>query len=259
MILITDLLINIILGIISGILTIIIIYLLKRCYEYIKISRNATIENGLKLKVGRCNVKINIGKIENINKYEKNAAVVLPANTSFIDDCIHDTNSALGSYFQKYYPEKIKNINKIIKKRLKKENYSTDINGNYEPGTSILLPDPYQVPVKIIITASTVRKLNVGIRAEPSFICKSIQEIFNLSADKKISKIFMPIIGTGHGGLDLYDGLIFLLLSIKHISRKYHHIKTIHIIVLKRDAEELKNLYRVQYLALIKKEYNGDI
>lgn len=251
--------ITLISGIISGILVLIIAFIVKRCWEYIIIKKSATISKGLSLKVSRCKVTIKKGDIQDISAVDKTAAVVLPANTTFVDDCITDPNSALGSYFLKHFPEKIPKMKKVFYKALKKSRYYPNDNREYPPGTTILLPPPFNSPVNIIITAPTDRKEEVGIRAEPSSICKSIQEAFKLTSDKKIKKLYLPILGTGHGGLNIYDGLVFLLLAIKYSSSRFHHIKEINIVVREKDVDKLENIYRVQYLTLIKKEYDGAI
>ena len=71
------------------------------------------------------------------------------------------------------------------------------------------------------------------------------------TAGKKISKVYMPILGSGHGGLDINAALLFLLLSIKHYASLYHHLRSIDIIVVGNDASRLKDSYRLQYLALL--------
>lgn len=232
---------------------------LKKCWEYIKISKKATIQKGLSLQVSRCKVNIKVGQIQDIATVDKSASVVLPANTSFIDDCITDSNSALGAYFMKHFPSKISNLGEVIKGCLNDSGKLLDDEGDYPPGTSIILPSPYDSPVNIILTASTIRKKGVGIVAEPSNISKCIEEVFELTSDKKIRKLYLPILGSGHGGLDLYDALVFLILAIKHSSNKFHHIKEIDIAVREDYAEKFKNIYKLQYLILVKKEYDGGI
>lgn len=69
-----------------------------------------------------------------------------------------------------------------------------------------------------------------------------------LTADKKISKLRMPILGSGHGGLDINDALLFLILAIKHYSKQYHHVKSVDIIVTEIDAPNLKDINMLQYL-----------
>ncbi|MEA2032648.1 MAG: DUF6430 domain-containing protein [Euryarchaeota archaeon] len=213
-----------------------------------KITRRIKIEDGLSLPFGRVSVSLKLGKIQEVSGSSESTTVILPANTTFIDDCITDKNSALGAFFLERYPDKISDIATVIEEQLKRSGYKKSENGTYLPGTTIIMPSPYNTPSKILITASTVRREITGIKAEPSTICECIRQVFMLTADKKISKLRMPILGSGHGGLDINDALLFLILAIKHYSKQYHHVKSVDIIVTEIDAPNLKDINRLQYL-----------
>lgn len=213
-----------------------------------KINRRIKIEDGLSLPFGRVSVNLKVGKIQEVSGSSESTTVILPANTTFIDDCITDKNSALGAFFLEHYPDKISDIATVIEEQLKRSGYTKSENGTYLPGTTIIMPSPYNTPSKILITASTVRREITGINAEPSTICECIRQVFMLTADKKISKLRMPILGSGHGGLDINDALLFLILAIKHYSKQYHHVKSVDIIVTEIDAPNLKDINRLQYL-----------
>lgn len=213
-----------------------------------KINRRIKIENGLSLPFGRVSVNLKVGKVQEVFGSSESTTVILPANTTFIDDCITDKNSALGAFFLEYYPDKISDIATVIEEQLKRSGYKKSENGTYFPGTTIIMPSPYNTPSKILITASTVRREITGINAEPSTICECIRQVFMLTSDKKISKLRMPILGSGHGGLDINDALLFLILAIKHYSKQYHHVKSVDIIVTEIDAPNLKDINRLQYL-----------
>jgi len=210
------------------------------------------LKKGISFSFNGLSIVLRTGKIQEIPKLSKNSAVVLPANTTFIDDCITDPKSALGAFFLKFYPDKIPTrVSEDIEKELRKQHYKKDKNESYPPGTTIILPKEYDTPAKCIITASTIRKEKVGIVAYPGTICECIRQIFEITADKKIERIYMPVIGSGHGGLDINDALLFILLSIKYYSKRYHHIKTVDILITPKDVPRLKDVYRLQYLSLL--------
>ncbi|OYD17267.1 hypothetical protein CH330_00575 [candidate division WOR-3 bacterium JGI_Cruoil_03_51_56] len=225
------------------------IFILTR--EERRINKKARIEDGIPIKSGRILVKLKIGKIQEILGLDETTAVALPANTTFIDDCITDANSALGAFFLKHYPNKISKVTQDIERQLERLGHQKNENGLYSPGTTIILPPEYDIPAKAIITASTIRKEISGIRAEPSTVCECIRQIFMITADKKISKLYIPILGSGHGGLDINEALLFLVVAIKHYSKYYHHLKSIDIIVNENDVPKLKDIYRLQYLMLL--------
>ncbi len=240
-------------SLIIGLILIPIGEIFRRSLEYLKINKCATIRKGITIEFPKCRVNIKIGRIEKITNGSTDAVVILPANTSFIDDCINDKGSALGSYLSTHYGERALKINGVMKKELKKSGYSLLDGERYPIGTSIILPSPYDLPLKVIITAVTNRVHGIGIIATPSGISKCIEEIFKISADKKISRIYLPLIGSGHGGLDKYDTLVFLVLAIKHASESHHHIREANILIRNEDEDEFKEAYRIQYLRLVAK------
>jgi hypothetical protein len=225
-------------------------YILSK--ERISINRKARIESGLTMKFNRTSVNLGIGKIQEISRGDDTVAVVLPANTTFMDDCIKDKNSALGAYMLSQYPDKISEVTEAIGRTLEALGVSKNSDNSYPAGTTIILPPPYNTPVNILITAATIRKEGVGIWAEPSTICQCIQHIFMITSAKKISKLRMPVLGSGHGGLEINAALLFLMLSIKHYASRSHHVKSIDIVVTENDAKRLKDIYKLQYLAQLK-------
>lgn len=217
-----------------------------------KINKKANIESGIFFKFEQVLIKLKKGGIQEIPKLNQAAGVVLPANTTFIDDCITDTNSALGAFFLKYHADKISKVPQDIERQLERLGYQRNKNGTYPLGTTIILPEEYDTPAKTIITASTIRKEISGIRAEPGSICECIRQIFMATADKKIAKLYIPILGSGHGGININEALLFLILSVKHYSKYYHHVKSVDIMVIENDVPKLKkDIYRLQYLTLL--------
>ena len=216
-----------------------------------RINKRATIQKGISFSFNGVSVNLKVGKIQEIPQLSKNSAVVLPANTAFIDDCITDEKSALGAFFLKFYPDRIPDVSKVMEEQLQQQGYQKDNSGFYPLGATIILPPAFDTPAKCIITASTIRKEQVGIRAEPSGICECIKQMFMITSDKKIEKLYMPILGSGHGGLEINDALRFLVLAIKYYSQFFHHIRSVEVVVTETDAPRLKDVYRLQYMMLL--------
>jgi hypothetical protein len=206
----------------------------------------AKIKDGLKLKLAQTTVNLKTGKIQDASGLDRDTAVVLPVNTAFIDNCIRDKNSATGAYILEFYADKVSAIPEIMSKQLEKFGHRKNENGTYAPGTTILLPSPYDTPAKVLMTASTIKKEKIGIISSPTNICECIRNCFELTADKKISKFRMPILGSGHGGLDINDALLILMLTINYYSRIHHHIKQIDLVAVESDIEKLKEA-SIQY------------
>ncbi len=207
--------------------------------------KKPTIEEGMSFSFNQFTINLKVGRIQEISGLNKNSAVVLPANTTFVDDCITDEKSALGAFFLKFYPEKISKVSDNIEQQLHKQGYQKDEDDSYPPGATIVLPEEYNTPAKSIMTASTIRKERLGIWSYPSTICECVRHVFEITADKKVEKLYTPVLGSGHGGLDINDALLFLILSLKYYAKLYHHIKTVDIVVMESDIPKLKDIYRL--------------
>ncbi|GAG60896.1 unnamed protein product, partial [marine sediment metagenome] len=83
--------------------------------------KKPTIEEGMSFSFNQFTINLKVGKIQEISGLNKNSAVVLPANTTFVDDCITDEKSALGSFFLKFYPDKISKVSEDIQRQLQKQ------------------------------------------------------------------------------------------------------------------------------------------
>jgi len=210
-----------------------------------QIREKLTTKKGMRYSFNQLIINVKVGKIQEVSGLTKNTAVVLPANTSFIDDCITDDKSALGAFFLEFFPEKISKVSGDIEQQLQKRGHQKDEDASYPPGTTIILPEEYNTPAKCIMTASTIRREKVGILTSPNTICECIRQVFEITADKKIERLYMPVLGSGHGGLDINDAMLFLILSLKYYSKTFHHIKTVDIMVMESDVKKLKDIKRL--------------
>ncbi len=198
-------------------------------------------DKGVELK--RDNLKINIksGDIQTISNTTRNSAIVLPANTTFVDDCATDVRTAMGAFFTTRFPEEIGQLSSTVKDALDTAGIQVQANGQYAAGTTIMLPDRFAKPAKIVVTASTIRIHGKGILSNPQIICNCIEKILIATANQRIDTIYLPILGSGHGGIDCGLALMFLLLAIFHFSKTYHHIKVVHIVVHPKDIDGLNH------------------
>lgn len=214
------------------------------------IIKKVNIRKGLTLKLKDIIINIKVGEIQEISGIDKSFGIVLPANTSFVDDCITDTKSALGAFMVTHFPDKLGVVGTDIMEQLNSSGYQRNANNTYSPGTTIILPEPYKSLANIIITAATIRRSGVGITSNPAMLSECIKGIFEITADKKISTIQIPVIGSGHGGLEINFALVSLIFSIWFFSKHFHHLKQFNIIVREEDQQRLKYLSR--YICLTK-------
>ena len=155
-------------------------------------------------------------------------------NDTFDDECINDPKSSLGAFFQENFPKGIKEIQGLIANELKDTSHETiDSAKNYPLNTVVYLDGPLGSKQHIILVSVTTKRKNEGIKSDPSYIAKGVLEVFKFSADKKMEKFYMPVLGAGHGGVDfrvaLYSLLLEVIYNLKY--KKFHHVKEINIII----------------------------
>lgn len=195
--------------------------------------------DGTSVKFNSTTLKIKFGDIQDENEVSSDSAFVLPANTTFADDCVTDTKSALGSFFNKHHPEKIPGFAKSIQRILKSKGIETTDGIYYHPSTVLILPEEYSIQSKVILVASSVRNSGKGFRTDPSIISNCIYNLFKETADKRIRKFYLPVIGSGHAGLEITEALNLLILCIKFHSKKFHHPTNITIFVRVNDVGKI--------------------
>lgn len=197
------------------------------------------LRNNTSLKFNSTTITIKIANIQDEENLTNDSAFVLPANTTFADDCVTDNKSALGSFFSKHHSEKLPTFNQRIKEILNNQNILPVEDNHYEPGTVILLPEEFSIKAKVILIASSVRSTDKGFYTDPAIISNSIFNLFKETSEKRISTFYIPIIGSGHAGLELTQALNLLLLCLKFHTKQFHHPKNIFIFVREVDSEKI--------------------
>jgi len=209
------------------------LYVIFRSKQTKKLKDNTT------LKFNSTTLTIKIGSIQDVESPVKDGTFVLPANTTFVDDCITDNKSALGSFFGKHHPEKIPDFNQRLKAILQDNNIHSSTDGIYDPATVLILPDEYNVTSKVILVASAIKNPGIGFYTTPSIINDSICNVFKKTADKRINTFYLPIIGSGHAGMEITSAFNLLILFIKFHTKQFHHVKNLYIFVRKSDRKKI--------------------
>lgn len=185
-------------------------------------------------------ISVVIGAIEDFSGGE-HSAIVLPANTSFDDECIHDKRSALGSFFLRHFPSGIDDIQKMLRSAAVKTCGQSESSFTAAPqGTTVLLEKPLGSPFMIMVTAVTSIDPELGISADTLSLLSAVKQVFKLASQKRISSLTMPVMGTGHGGLDFKAALSLILVQCANSmqSEGWHHVREVKIVVF--DPENRK-------------------
>ncbi len=197
------------------------------------------LENGSTIRCGGISIELKVGEIQGLQDTSRNSAVVLPCNTTFVDDCATDRRSALGAFFTARFPDRLADLPTDFRKALDARGISPDKDGQFPPGTTIILSEEFAKPLKVVLTASTIRAPGCGIVSSPQVICRCVEEIFKVSSNQRIDTLHIPILGSGHGGVDRGLALLFLILALLHFARTHHHIHAVCVIVPPKDVDVL--------------------
>lgn len=179
-------------------------------------------------------INIIYGKINDFNGYNKNTVVVLPANDKFDDQCVDDKNSVLGSFVNSLYPNGNVEFKESIKRELQKRENETFAIGNWIYMHNLKSKES---EFNVGIVAVTHLKDDGNIVAHSENIMLAFKGIHKMMTQRRISSAFIPLIGSGHGGLTPELSLLCLLISIVEGFRKEdgHKLKNINIVIYKND------------------------
>jgi hypothetical protein len=192
----------------------------------------------------KANIKIHFGKIEEVyNGEDSSSVVVLPANEFFDDDCINDKRSALGSFMQEKFGNRIHEIQQLINEQLSMissiqvEKETGKLAKSYGIGTCLFLDCPLLSNYKIILVSVTTKRAKEGLLAEIPYVFEAIKKIHEMMLDKRLSVIFCPVLGSGHGVLKKEVAFFSLILAFSEALKKPsgQHIHTVNIVIFKKN------------------------
>lgn len=212
--------------------------------------------DGLCVQIERACILIHFSKIEGIEK-KADAVVVLPSNEYFDDDCIKDKKSSLGAYIDKYFKNQIPEFQRAVSKELTEKNVPfTEQNkkegeppqNSYGIGTSILLTKPINTSETVLLVSVTEQRAGLGLYSNISFVYKAVNGIYKKVIDNRIRNIYVPLLGSGHGGLNKRVALLALVTAFAELIKKDggNKIQTLNIVIFKgeKDADIERKIVR---------------
>lgn len=197
----------------------------------------------LSVKINRACIIVHFCKIEEVEKKE-DAVIVLPANEYFDDDCIKDKKSSLGAYVDKYFKNQIREFQKVVSKELSEKNLpftgqnkkdGEGLQNSYGIGTCILLKKPINISETVLLVSVTEQRAGFGLYSNISFVYKAVNGIYKKVTDNRIRNIYLPLLGSGHGGLNKRIALLSLVTAFAELIEKDggSKIQTLNIVVYK--------------------------
>jgi hypothetical protein len=180
-------------------------------------------------------INIVYGKINHFEEYDKRTLVILPANDKFDDECIDDTGSVLGSFTRSLYPNGNESFKSEIKKEIQKRNTESFNIGDWISVDTKSSNSEFKIGI-----VAVTNKIEDDIIASSENVMLAFKGILKIMTIKRIQRVYMPLIGSGHGGLSPELSLLCILISaIEHIKRNTGSIlRDVNIVIYKKDCGE---------------------
>jgi hypothetical protein len=153
---------------------------------------------------------------------------------------------SLGAYIDKFFKNQISEFQRVVTEELtrknfpitkqnKKENESPQ--DSYGIGTSVLLRNPINTPETVMLISVTEQRAGLGLYSNISFVYKAVNGIYKKVTDNRISNIYVPLLGSGHGGLNKRIALLSLVTAFAELIKKDGgtKIETLNIIIFKNN------------------------
>ncbi len=141
--------------------------------------------------------------------------------------------------------ESIEDFKKLVKSKLdakyndeivlRKKQKDTPPEKSYGIGACIFLDNPINTTERILLVSVTEQREGEGLYSYIAFIFKAVNNIHEEIADHRINNIYIPLLGSGHGGLKKSIALLTLITAFSEILMKDHcdRLKTLNIVIYK--------------------------
>lgn len=233
-------------GIVFSIISIVLYIFDEATFGWIGIKKIKKIDNGITTKISNTHINIRFGRLEQLAEASKGSMVVLPANEFFDDECINDKSSALGAYVNQKFTNQTELIKGIIAVGLsgrahnEVEKEAEVCQKSFGVGVGVFVSNPLSSNQPILFVSVTTKRAGEGLRAEMSYIFEAVKEIGRVAVDHRIDSIYVPVLGSGHGGLRKEVALFGILLAVCDTVTKPggHHIKDFNIVVFQNNERD---------------------
>jgi hypothetical protein len=197
--------------------------------------------------VAGCEIHVVNGRLEDHTK-DPHTAIVLPCNEYFDDKCVDDTRSALGAYvtsiFQGQIPQFVSLMTDECRKRLgpgsKKQKTEDEAALSYGVARCLLLTRPLGRNVTVALLSTTTQRAGQGLHSRISYLFDGMRELVSRLGSARVNEVVMPMLGSGHGGVDpplAFVGLLGALAEATRYAQGSQRLKKVTIVVYRRDAK----------------------
>jgi len=197
------------------------------------------------LTLGRAEVLIETGRIQNYQSADSGAVIALPANEYFDDEWILDTSSSVGAFIQKHFKDNIPDFVRHVKTELiavtsqRVPRAERRVDESYGIGKAVFLSLP--PGYRLILVSATTERAGIGLRAEPHFLYAALEGVAETMNERRLNSLTMPVFGSGHGGMPVHIALLFNLLAVRSILFEDlgRHMRKVRIVIFDGDAARI--------------------
>lgn len=201
--------------------------------------------DSLCVQVERSCILVHFNKLEEIDK-KSDVVVVLPANEYFDDECIRDKKSSLGAYIDKNFKNQIDEFQKTVRDVLAEKSFPCVLQkkkgdevfqNSYGVGTCLFLTRPIKSSENILLVSVTEQRAGLGLYSNIAFVYKAVNEIYKKVVDNRIRDVYIPLLGSGHGGLNKRVAFLTLVTAFAELMKKDGKINSLNIVVYKNGKD----------------------
>jgi len=186
-------------------------------------------------------ISVDFGLLQKLCKNgDRGSAAVLPANEFNDDRCFNDERTVAGAFIREYFSIQQASLLKgLVEHKL--SSYSAELvereegkpEKSYGVGTCVYLEQPLGTPQRMIFAAVATDRPRQGLRTDLGTIFKVIEEIRCVVADNRLSIIYIPLLGSGKGGVPPEVGFLTLASAILETRSREggHHLQEVHVVV----------------------------
>jgi len=209
---------------------------LTRWLTSLKMIKIDKLGNGFEVNIGIDHtIQFVNGNLANVS-CDEHEVVVLPVNDTFDSPCLKDDRSATGAFIKQHFPTGFDDIFEILQK------------AKVSSGNTIIIPlsNPLGQKCNLFFIAAT-EVVSGKISSNPERIERALKSVFDIAAEKRFSKIYMPVIGTGHGGMDISAAILLIVAAFVHYCSKgdCHLVKNLTLITFNADARRMKMMQKI--------------
>jgi O-acetyl-ADP-ribose deacetylase (regulator of RNase III) len=110
---------------------------------------------------------------------------------------------------------------------------------SYGVGRCVLLSEPLGRSVTVALLSTTTQRIGQGLHSRISYLFDGMRELVSRLGSARINEVIMPLLGSGHGGVDpplAFVGLLAALAEAARYAQGSQRLRKVTVVVYRRDT-----------------------